>query len=210
MSYDRRGRGESADLLPYRVEREIDDILALLDAAGGAAHLYGHSSGAVLALCAAAALGETLAPRLALYEPPFTVGDEARQGFAAYVAHVGELLGSGQRAAAISYFLGDMLPPAALAELRRSAEWPLLEGVTHTLAYESAVLGAGPLPLSEAQAATMPALVLNGAASPDFLRQACEATTAALPRAKRLTLQGQGHRAAPAVLAAALGGFFET
>lgn len=133
--YDRRGRGESGDTQPYAVEREIDDIAALINAVGGAAFVYGMSSGAVLALHAAAQLGPARITRLVLYEPPFnTDADADKQEFAAYKAQIDVLLQENRRGDAVAFFLSNWMPPDMLTAIRQSPEWPLMEAVAPTLA----------------------------------------------------------------------------
>jgi pimeloyl-ACP methyl ester carboxylesterase len=196
-AYDRRGRGESGDTLPYAVEREIEDIEALIAEAGGSAYLYGVSSGAALALKAAAALGAATVPGLALYEPPYNSDDEeSKQEFARYAQQMAELLGANLRGDAVAFFLADMLPAEALEGMRRSPDWPILEAVAPTLAYDNAVMGDGAMPAAAAGAATMPALVLGGSESPDFLREAVEALARAMPRASG-RLSRATHMASP-------------
>src|SRR5438309_509563 len=95
-SYDRRGRGDSGDTLPYAVDREIEDIEALIDDAGGAAYLFGHSSGACLALEATVKLGSKVAG-LAMYDPPYDDDPAAGQAWRAYIKHLTTNLAEGRR-----------------------------------------------------------------------------------------------------------------
>jgi pimeloyl-ACP methyl ester carboxylesterase len=76
-AYDRRGRGSSGDTAPYSAEREVEDLAAVIGAAGGPALVFGHSSGAVLAL-EAAARGLAIT-KLAAYEPPYLTGASGRR-----------------------------------------------------------------------------------------------------------------------------------
>src|SRR5512136_3089047 len=99
LAYDRRGRGDSGDTAPYAVEREVEDIDALVTEAGGSAFVYGHSSGAVLAL-EAAARGLAIT-RLALYEPPFIVDNSHPPVSADYVARLNQLVAAGRRGDAV-------------------------------------------------------------------------------------------------------------
>jgi pimeloyl-ACP methyl ester carboxylesterase len=208
-AYDRRGRGASGDTLPYDVEREIEDIEALIEEAGGPVFLYGISSGAVLALKAAAKLGAVRVPRLALYEPPFNAADDdSIQEFARYAARMAELLAANKRGDAVAFFLADVLPAEMLAGMRHSPDWPIIEAVAHTLAYENAVLGDGAPPVDASKAATMPALVLDGSESPAFLHEAAEALARVMPRAERKTLEGQTHDVSPEAIAPVLAEFF--
>ncbi len=208
-TYDRRGRGESSDTLPYAVEREIEDIEALIEEAGGSVYLYGISSGAVLALKAAAKLGPARVPKLALYEAPLDSGDDkAKQDFAQYTQRMAELLEANQRGDAVAFFMADMIPPEMIEGMKQSPEWPLMEAVAHTLAYDNAVMGDGSVPTDDAKAATMPALVLDGSESPAFLHEAAETLAKAMPYAERKTLEGQTHMVSPEALAPVLEEFF--
>lgn len=208
FTYDRRGRNESGDTAPYAVEREVEDIEALLDEAGGSAYLYGVSSGAVLALRAAAQLGAARVPKVALFEPPFSCGEEAVQEFAAYTEQMEKLLQANRRGDAVTFFLGDLAPPEMLEEMRQSPAWAHMEAVAPTLAYESAVLGDSAVSAEIAGAVTMPALVLDGDASPAFIREAADALAAAMPHVRRITMEGQSHDAGAEAVAPVLREFF--
>jgi pimeloyl-ACP methyl ester carboxylesterase len=207
-AYDRRGRGESTDTLPYAVEREIEDIEALIDEAGGPAYLVGISSGAVLALKAAAILGPARVAKLALYEPPFFSEDEARHHLATSTRQVIGLLEAGRGGDAVASFLSDVVQDEKAEDMRQSPEWPIMEALAPTLAYDIAVVGDGSLPIDAAQTATMPALVLDGSASWDFMHEAADNLARAMPHATRRTLQGQTHDVSPEVLAPVLAAFF--
>jgi pimeloyl-ACP methyl ester carboxylesterase len=207
VTYDRRGRGESTDTQPHAVAREVEDIWALIAESGGSAALYGFSSGAVLALHAAAALGVAVT-KLALLEPPFGADDEAaRRESLAYGERVAARLAEGDRAGALGLFLGDMLPPEALEGLRDTPLWPVLEAVAPTLAYDNTLLGDGAVPLEVAGAVTAPALVLDGTESPDFKRSAADSVARALRSAERRTLASEDGSVPVAVLAPALRDF---
>jgi pimeloyl-ACP methyl ester carboxylesterase len=210
VSYDRRGRGESSDTAPYSVEREIEDIEAVVDAHGGRASLYGNSSAAVLALRAAAALGKKI-ERLVLFEPPFNSDDEAaKRASLSYAASMRALLAEGKRAEAVKLFLADLLPPDVLAKLERSPEFQLMEAVAPTLAYDNAVMGDGAVPQELSRGVSIPALVLDGADSPDFKHAAADALAAALPNATRVTLADQSTLVEPGVLAPVIEDFLRS
>jgi pimeloyl-ACP methyl ester carboxylesterase len=207
--YDRRGRGTSDDTLPYAVEREIEDIAALIDAAGGTAFVYGMSSGAVLALKGAAQLGASAVSKLALYEPPFNTKDpEAIAEFARYSQQIDKLLKANKPGDAAAHFMADMMTPEELENMRSSPEWALVEAVAHTLAYDNAVMGDGSVPTAATKAITIPTLILDGEASMDFMHQAVNDLAGAIPHAQRRTLKGQAHGATPEVLAPVLTEFF--
>ena len=213
FAYDRRGRGDSGDTAPYGPEREIEDIRALLDEAGGSAYLFGHSSGAALALEAAA--HGLAVPKLALYEPPFIVDDSRPPMPADYVEHLTELTSAGRRGDAVEYFMtiGPGVPAEVMAQMRTEPSWPAMEAMAHTLPYDGAILDGtmtgGPLPADRWTSVTVPTLVMDGDQSPAWARNSVRALTEALPNAEHRTLQGQDHGAAPDVLAPALLEFFE-
>jgi pimeloyl-ACP methyl ester carboxylesterase len=207
-AYDRRGRGESSDTPPYAVAREVEDLQALISAAGGQACVYGISSGAALALRTAAAGGSGIT-RLALYEPPFMaeVSDPAR--IAAYTERLHELLDAGRRGDAVALFMTNVgMPAEAVTGMRAQPFWAALEAIAPTLAYDDALLGGGVVPRDLASTITVPALVLAGGASPDGLQLAAKATADALPAAEYRTLDGQTHDVAPDALAPVLVDFF--
>lgn len=191
-TYDRRGRGESTDTQPYAVEREIEDLAAVIGAAGGAAFVYGISVGSVLALHAAATLGATLIPRLALCEPPFSVGGEARQAFSQEKQHIRGLLAGGQRGAAVFTFMSEIMPPPMLDELRASPDWAVLESHAPTLAYDYAILGDGGVPVATARMVEIPVLLLVGEESAAYKHTAVEELVKALSRVELVTTSGAG------------------
>jgi len=211
-AYDRRGRGDSGDTQPYAVEREVEDLQALLAEAGGSAFLMGHSSGAALVLETAAGIGGV--DRIALYEPPYNVDDTREPIPPDYVAHLDRLVAEDRRGDAVEYFMvtGVGLPPEAAAQMRGAPFWPSLEAVAHTIAYDGRVMGYDQqdrsLPVERWKAITAPALVMDGDASPVWSRNAVQAVTEALPNAERRTLAGQTHEVDPAVLAPVLVEFF--
>jgi pimeloyl-ACP methyl ester carboxylesterase len=199
-TFDRRGRGESGDTAPFAVEREIEDLEALVAHAGGTAYGYAMSSGAALAIRAAAAGVPWRA--LALYEPPFT-GPKQN-----YSRELGELLAAGRRGDAVERFLTVVGTPAgAIAGMRVGPGWPLFESIAPTLAYDDAALGDGSVPRDEAALVKVPTIVLDGGASPAIMRAAAT-TAAAIPQARRVTLAGQTHDVAPDALAPVLVEFF--
>jgi len=212
VAYDRRGRGDSGDAASYAVEREIEDLEAVIAEAGGTAFVFGHSSGAALALEGARrGLGVS---RLALYEPPFIV-DRTRTPVADdFPGRIKQLLASERRGEAVELFMTQavLVPPGVVAAMKASPMWPGLQALAHTLTYDIEVMGRDmsgrPLAKGRWASATMPTLVMDGGASPSWVRNAVEAIAAALPNARRLTLEGQNHGAAPDVLAPVLKDFF--
>jgi pimeloyl-ACP methyl ester carboxylesterase len=209
FTYDRRGRGESTDTLPYATEREIEDLRALIDEAGGEAYAYAISSGAALVLATAAA-GARI-DRLALYEPPFVAELEDGGLAEQYSADLKELLGAGDRGGAVARFMARVgIPQQMIDGMRSSPGWPRMAAIAPTLAYDDQLLAGGRVPHDIAAQITVPALLLSGGASPENLQQAAAATAAALPDAEHRTLPDQTHDVAPEALAPVLIEFFST
>jgi pimeloyl-ACP methyl ester carboxylesterase len=212
FNYDRRGRGESGDTLPYAVERELEDLDALVAEAGGSAFVYGMSSGAALALEAA---NRGLAiTRLALYEPPFVVDDTRPPMPADYLAQLTELASSGRRGDTVEYFMtaGVGVPHEVVDQMRTQPMWPAFEAVAPTLVYDGTVMGdtgrGRPLPAERVAGVTVPTHVMVGSASPAWARNSVHALADALPSGRVRTLEGGYHAVPPAVLAPALAEFF--
>lgn len=206
-TYDRRGRGESGDGAPYAVAREVEDLAALIEAAGGSAYVYGVSSGAALAVEAAAS-GLAIT-KLALYEPPYTAEGGDTEGVQQSNRKLNDLLAAGRRGDAVAHFMSGVGVPAAVIDgMRQSPAWPVFEAVSPTIAYDFTVLGDGTVPRERAANVAVPALVAAGGASPDSLRRPAEALAGAIPGAKYQTLEGQTHDVAPDVIAAVLREFF--
>jgi pimeloyl-ACP methyl ester carboxylesterase len=212
FSYDRRGRGDSGDTAPYAVEREVEDLGALIDEAGGAAFVYGKSSGAVLALEAAYKL-RTKIKKLALYEPPFIVDDSRPLPPKNYVNQLNELTAAGRRGDAVEFFLTEVvgMPAEAVAPMRKAPTWPALEALAHTLAYDIAIVAdtmtGKPLPPRWASV-RVSTLVMDGGKSPVWMRHGAQALANVLPNAQHRTLEGQTHDVAPEIVASVLERFF--
>jgi pimeloyl-ACP methyl ester carboxylesterase len=212
FNYDRRGRGESGDTTaqesakqefraPYAIEREIEDLDALIARAGGSAGVFGYSSGAILALRAAAhGLAIT---QLALYDPPPT-GAKAGQ----LAPQLSELIAAGRRGDAVELFQIEAvgIPAAVVAQMRNAPFRPALEKMAHTLVYESIILGS--LPNGLIASVRAPTLVIDGEGSPDAVRHAAQSLAEALPEGRYRTLKGQGHDIVPPVVSPVLGEFF--
>lgn len=202
FSYDRRGRGDSGDTPPYALDRELEDLEALIAEAGGSSAVYGLSSGAVLAVEAAAS-GAAIT-KLALLEPPVPVSEEDP----GYAARRDELLATGCRGEVVELFLtGVGLPPQAIAGMRGTPEWPRLEALAHTLPYDGAISGDRALWTERATAVRAPTLVLDSDASSEYLRTAAHAAAEALPNARRRTLAGEFHDVPAEILAPVLAEF---
>lgn len=212
ISFDRRGRGDSGDTPPYAVAREIQDIQALIAYAGDAAFLYGMSSGAVLALETANRLPAQV-KKLAMYEPPFVVDHSRTPIPADYVRQLTDLVAAGRHGDAVEYFMTRAVdvPPEFMPQMKSSPMWSGMEKVAHTLAYDGMIMGSNmggnPLPAQWANA-TMPILVMDGGASPDWMRHSAQSVAGVLPNAQYRTLEGQTHGVDPKVLAPVLIEFF--
>ena len=211
ISYDRRGRGASGDTPPYAVEREVEDLEALVAAAGGSAFVYGMSSGGVLAL-EAAAQGVAIA-KLAIYEPPFMADEGQQQGAREYAAKLTELLSADRRGDALELFLTRIGTPAEVVRQMRGAPmWPALEGLAQSLGYETVLMGeanqGGRVPTELLATVGTPTLVLDGGASPGWMREVARRVADALPGGRHRTLEGQTHDVSPRVLAPVLEEFF--
>jgi pimeloyl-ACP methyl ester carboxylesterase len=206
-NYARRGRAGSGDTQPYAVAREIEDLTAVVAAAGGSAHVVGVSSGGALALEAAAA-GAPI-DRLAVYEVPYLSGDLAH-AWAEYVEDLRAALAEDRRGDALALFM--RLAGASEADVagaRASSLWRGLEALAHTLAYDAAVLGDGTLPAARLARVEQPVLVLTGADA-GYFEPAADAIAAALRDATRRALPEHGHVADPVALSRVLAEFFGT
>jgi pimeloyl-ACP methyl ester carboxylesterase len=209
--YDRRGRGDSTDTQPYAVEREIEDIEALIDEAGGSAFLFGISSGAALAMEAALKLGVRV-KKLAMYEAPYNSDEAARQAWMDYRRQLKEVLAADRRGDAVILFMMLVgMPAEHVPEVRKHPMWPMFEAVAPTLAYDAAVLGEdASIPTERAAGVAVPALVMDGGASYPFMHVAAVALADAMPNGRHRTLEGQTHEVAPEAIAPVLVEFFKS
>ncbi len=207
-TFDRRGRGESTNSRPFAVAREVEDIEALIDAAGGTAFVYGISSGACLALEAAIRLGKKV-KKLAMYEAPYNSDPTFRKPWKDYTQHLAEALADGRRGDAVALFMKLVETPAEQVEgMRQAPVWPMFEAVAPTLAYDAAEIGEDrSAPVKRAAKVVSPALVMNGTAIP-FMLDTARALAKAIPGAKQRTLEGQTHNVDAQVLAPELVKFF--
>ncbi|MGW0198519.1 alpha/beta fold hydrolase [Nonomuraea sp. NPDC003201] len=191
VNYDRRGRGDSGDALPYAVEREIEDLGAVIEEAGGSAAVFGNSSGAVLALRAAAA-GLPIT-RLALWEPPFQLDAGAPGRAEAYAKELAACLADDRRGDAMALFLRSVgLPPAMIGQMRQAPMWASMEAIAPTLAYDAAVMGDHRLPSGLANV-RIPTLVLTGSRTGPWAPAAAQAMSGGLPSCRHVVLEGQDH-----------------
>jgi pimeloyl-ACP methyl ester carboxylesterase len=209
--YDRRGRGDSTDALPYALERELEDIEALIDHAGGSAFLIGISSGAALAFEAALALGGKV-KKLAMYEAPYNDDPGARKAWVDYRKQLTEVLAQGRRGDAVGLFMMLLgMPAEHLEGMRQAPMWPMLEAVAPTLAYDAAAMGEdASVPLGRAARLAVPALIMDGGATEwPFMHITALALAQAIADAQHRTLPGQTHEVAAEALAPVLIEFFE-
>ncbi len=207
-TFDRRGRGESSNSKPYSVDREIEDIDALIDVAGGSAFVYGISSGACLALEAAAKLGSKI-KKLALYEAPYSSLQGAAQAWKDYRKQLADLLADGRRGDAVALFMQFVgTPPEQVNGMRSAPMWPMFEAVAPTLAYDAAAMGTDrSAPLDRAAKVSAPALVMDGGANladRPFMHETAATLAKVIPHAWQRTLEGQTHDVNPEVLAPVL------
>ncbi len=207
VAYDRRGRGDSGDTLPYAPEREIEDLAAVIETTG-APFVFAHSSGAILAL--RAAISGVPLRRLAVNEPPFIVPGTRPVPPPDITARIAACIAQNDREEALRVFLLEQvgLPLAALEQLRGSPVWPRMLALAPTAPYDSAISIDSTLPVEALGTLTFPALVLNGTASFGWFADTTRALAAALPNAQLVRLEGQPHSAASAVLAPVLARFF--
>jgi pimeloyl-ACP methyl ester carboxylesterase len=213
--YDRRGRGDSTDntdTLSRVLEREVEDIEALIDEADGSVSLYGISSGGALAMEAAIALPKKV-KKLAVYEIPYNDDEAARQSWKNYVTQLRELLDAGRKGDAVGLFM--MLVGASaeqVGEIRQTPMWPLWESIGQTLAYDHiADLGEdASVPVERAAMVRVPTLVINGSASFPFMHPTAIALANAIPHAQHRTLEGQTHEVSAEALVPVLIEFFKS
>ncbi|MGE5802593.1 MAG: alpha/beta fold hydrolase [Gemmatimonadota bacterium] len=199
FSYDRRGRGGSTDTKPYTVQKEIDDLAAVCREAGGSPIVLGISSGAALALEAAAA-GAPFG-RLVAFEAPYMVGSHRKSEHARYEAELARLLAGDHRDAALRLFMRTVGVPAVFVAIMRLLPfWKGLRLTAHTLSYDAAVMRGFELPAARLAGIRVPTLVAGGAKSPESLKAAVRSVAKAVPGARRVEIPKQSH----AINAAAL------
>src|SRR5918992_2155148 len=213
FNYDRRGGGDSRDTTPYAVEREIEDIGALVAEAGGTASVYGHSSGACLVLHAATH-GLPIA-KIVLHDPPYAPdGDEEAQRISReYGENLKAMLSEDRRGDAVELFMTLVGMSQEMVEgMRRSPRWGGLEAMAPTLAYDSEVMGDigrdGTIPVDKASRVRVPALVLTGGADYPWMTDVGRRLADAMPNGRHRVLENQEHVVPPEVLVPALAEFF--
>ena len=202
--YDRRGRGDSTDTQPWAVAREVEDLVALVEHAGGEALAYGMSSGGGLVI-EAAGRGAALT-RLAIYEPPVSTGGDEDAELAAELAAI---VAEGRDDDAVLRFMsGFGLDEAALEGFRQTPLWTAFVGVAPTLAYDTAMMADQGLLGERAPRIAVPLLVIDGGDSPPWARECAEAVAAAVPGARRHTIPGETHEVSTDALAPVLTEWF--
>jgi pimeloyl-ACP methyl ester carboxylesterase len=211
--YDRRGRNESGDKAPYAIEREVEDLEAVLKEAGGSAFVFGLSSGAALALEAANRL--TGIKKLALYEAPFLVDDTYPPLPADYLAQLKALVAADRRSDAVKLFMKRVGAPSFfVAVMQLLPVWAKLKAVAPTLVYDITIVEGNqvgkPLQAYRWSSVTVPTLMCAGGKSPAWMRNGMKALTETVPSAKLRVLDGQTHMIKPKVLAPVLLEFFQS
>ena len=204
FNYDRRGRGDSDDTAPYEVEREVEDLDALIAEAGGSAAVFGYSSGGNLALKAAA--DGSAITKLVLYEPPLLIDASYPRPPADLPDQLAELVASGQRGEAVELYQTKAvgIPEEVVAQLRHAPFRPALEALAHTLVYDATIIQDRMLPAELIASIETPTLVLGGDGSPPVMRNAARAVADTLPNGRLRTLAGQTHDISPEPTASAI------
>jgi pimeloyl-ACP methyl ester carboxylesterase len=201
FTYDRRGRGDSADGPAYAVEREVEDLAAVIGAAGGSAAVFGYSSGALLALEAAAR--DLPITRLALYEAP------PADASAPHAAELAALIAAGRRGDAVEYFQRRLvgIPEPVVIGLRQAPFRPALEALAHTLVHDATILAQVSLSPERLARVRQPTLAIAGAASPPVMREIAETIARGLPAGRSAILEGATHDIVPALVGPVLEAF---
>ena len=203
-AYDRRGRGDSGDAEAYAIEREVEDLDAVVASTGGAAYVYGHSSGGALAL-EAAARGVDMR-KVAVYEPPYA-GDDPR--LAGFGDRLDELVTSGRRGEAAESFLALAGAPAeAIAHIKASPGWDRMMALAHTLSRDIALGNGGAVPVDRIATVGAPTLAMAGGESYGWAHDAARTIASTIPGAQARIVPGQQHAPAHEVVASLLREFF--
>ncbi|HEY7091636.1 MAG TPA: alpha/beta hydrolase [Ktedonobacterales bacterium] len=211
FNYDRRGHGASGNTEPYAVEREFEDLDAILDAAGGSAFVYGTSGPGVLALYAA---GSGIAPKikkLAIWEPPFILEGSGRQAPKDYQQRLTSLMAEGRRGDMVELFFVEAvgMPAELVAQMRQAPWWSAQEALAPTLIQNAEIMGDFSMPAERVAKVTTPTLVIDGGETP-WLSYAAQAVADTLPHAERRTISGQPHNVAPEAVAPVLEEYFSS
>jgi len=209
ISYDRRGRGNSTDTEPYSPHREFEDIVSLIDAVEGPVCLYGHSSGAAIALQVGSKLDKQV-KKLAIYEAPYSIDDQESKTASEYSGQLKKLLKEGNNEDAVALFIRSVgVSEKQIQAMKHMPMWRGLEAMAPTLAYDSEVMGEGhTLPVSLLKNIKIPTLVMHGGSGTLQMRNAAQAISKHIPHVLIRTLAGQTHGVSPKVLAPVLIEFF--
>lgn len=196
VGYDRRGRGESGDTQPYDVQREVEDLIAVLDAVGPDAYVFAASSGAALAL-EAARQGVPM-KKLAVYEAPFIIDDTHAPNSLDLPEQIERLVADDRRGAAVKLFMKVVgVPAPMLVVMPLFPMWKGLKAIAHTLAYDFRIVlpfeQGQPLPVGHYGTVTPETIVIAGGKSPAYMQNAQGAIAAQLPAGRLVTLKGQTH-----------------
>lgn len=211
-NYDRRGRGDSGDQKPYAVDREIEDIEALINKAGGSAYVYGISSGAALSLRAAAALGDKV-KKLAVYEAPYDEAAGAAEAWNEYCTTLETIIAENRRSDAVEFHLKFVgLPDGTLQTMKASPAWADMEALAPTIAYDAAIIGADRVvPIEQIAKIKAKTLAMDGGASLEtmpYMHVSADKIAKQIPGASRRTIEGEAHNVSSKVLAPILKEFF--
>ncbi|GAA0372001.1 alpha/beta hydrolase [Bacillus horti] len=210
-NYDRRGRGDSGNTLPYRIEREIEDIEAMIDTAGGAAYLYGHSSGAILALEAAMELGDKV-KKLVIYDPPYVHDETYQKEFKELSDKLSMLLDSGKKEEAILLFLTDPtgvgIPGEVVTGMQQLPHWKTMVALAPTLVYDTAIASRY-APIKQVSQFTTPTHIIVGEHSPTSMHEIAAQLSEGMPHAKYSKLTGQDHLVDPEQILESLTSFLK-
>ena len=208
---DRRGHGESGFTPPYAVEREVEDIDAVLNAAGGSAFVYGTSGPGVLSMYAAAAGLSPKMKKLAVWEPPYILEGTRPPVPQDYMEQLAQMLREGRRGDMIELFLTKAvgMPAEFVAPMRQSPFWAAQEAFAPTLVYDATLMYPFSLPKERIAKATVETLVIDGGTVP-WISQAAQAVADTLPNAHRRTIAGQPHNVADEAMAPVLIEYFQS
>ena len=210
-NYDRRAHGESGDTPPYAVEREVEDLDAVLNAAGGSAFVYGTSGPGVLCMYAAAAGLSPKMKKLAVWEPPYILEGTRPPVPQDYMEQLAQMLREGRKGDMIELFLTKAvgMPAEFVAPMRQSPFWAAQEAFAPTLVYDATLMGGFSLPKERIAKATVETLVIDGGTVP-WMSQAAQAVADTLPNAHRRTIAGQPHNVADEAMAPVLIEYFQS
>lgn len=211
-TYDRRGRSESGDTLPYEPVREIEDLSTLVREIGEPPFLYGISSGAALVLDA---LQKGLrAKKVAVYEAPFITDSQGPRIPRDFLSRIEQSLNQGQPDRALTSFFqqGIGLSPFVIRLMKWFPAWKSLKKLAHTLPYDLRILGhenqGNPLPLTRWNQVQIPTLVMAGSQSPAWMKNSMKEWSEILPQGSYEVLKGQDHRVSAAAMSRALQSWF--